>query len=125
MKVIIYGNNGNAIEKIEELVDAMSVVNGWYGVESVINTGSNPLSIADAVKEDNSSNPNGYRLAVFVGIAPIQEVEAAIERGLRVLILLAPTDISCGQNVVRGLTQKLSDKESLKSDFMSVINKAA
>lgn len=125
-KIIIYGNNDPSITKLEEYLDDLIIrVLGEGGVESAIDLQSNPQSIADVIGLDNKEDPEGYTLAIFLMIAPVKEIQIALERGLKVLLLLVPVEEIVKGRVIKGNTKDLTDKETLESDFLFAVKKAA
>ncbi len=82
----------------------------------------NGLSIADLVEEDNAGNPDGYKLAIFLGNAPKEDVELALRHEMRVLLILVPIDHPFNSNVTIGKTTNATHEESLEKDLVSVLS---
>ena len=126
MKVVIYGNQEDAILRVERLLEEMAkTLNVNLRKENVvcIYDRINGLSIADLVEEDNVQDDNGYKIAIFLGNAPTDEVKLALQHGMRVLLILAPTDQQFNRNVIVGQTTNATKESSLNKDLVKSLSK--
>jgi len=110
MKTIIYGTNPEMMLLVS---DAFGKIVGKGYKDWLMyckKTSPQPINIPLKIDSQISS-------IIFVGFCPKEELNIALNKGLKVLILMAPLMEVKHPNVIMGKTQKRTDKKAIIQDL--------
>lgn len=113
MKTIIYGTNPEMMLLVS---DSFGKITGKGYKDWLMyckKTSPQPINVPLKIDTQISS-------IIFVGFCPKEELKIALNKGLKVLILMAPLMEIKHPNVIMGKTQKQTDKEAIIEDLKTL-----